>query len=570
MNENELIEVHQMREDEKIKSESLKWPQKYEDFIKDIIQKFKLRKNAKIELQLITDDGDDFEIRTQEQLNDFADTPIKQFNFLTTGEPDEVIDEDDNFNPKPIEEIKIQEIDIDDLMKEVFNFEEYKEKMNLNTQKFTQDFQNDLEKNINEILNENQKNIENDINLKLSEYLNNFQNENLKMKNSVLNINEDLDTLKEITDGMCTAIKDLNHFVVNEKLIISAPEALKNNEENRNSILKIKPEDKLEQKKNELEISEVINPNPIEGYYDDVEKKILKIDFARKYIEKIIDVKESKFININDIKIINSGERIAKSLYFVIDKEKSSNELCFYGNLKETNKYDISLQNEFGPKKDNPCSLSLSINNPQPDKEYKMIIYVEEKGKKVSDDLQIVIKIKKAEDPMQQKKKQANEIFNEIKNQFPNNEDLINKENIINALIKNNLNKDEIINDIKNKIYEKEQLIINEKAEIIFNELNFDNVNLDKKEVLDKIKESKLNKEEVQNWINEKKPKPEPNSEPEQNNDLVDTIYNELEEEYGISGFLEEELAKQKIKDFGCDKPKIIQWIENSLINGDQ
>ena len=129
MNENELIEVHQMREDEKIKSESLKWPQKYEDFIKDIIQKFKLRKIAKIELQLITDDGDDFEIRTQEQLNDFADTPIKQFNFLTTGESDEVIDEDDNFNPKPIEEIKIQEIDIDDLMKEVFNFEEYKEKM---------------------------------------------------------------------------------------------------------------------------------------------------------------------------------------------------------------------------------------------------------------------------------------------------------------------------------------------------------------------------------------------------------------------------------------------------------
>ena len=286
MNENELIEVHQMREDEKIKSESLKWPQKYEDFIKDIIQKFKLRKNAKIELQLITDDGDDFEIRTQEQLNDFADTSIKQFNFLTTGEPDEVIDEDDNFNPKPIEEIKIQEIDIDDLMKEVFNFEEYKEKMNLNTQKFTQDFQNDLEKNINEILNENQKNIENDINLKLSEYLNNFQNENLKMKNSVLNINEDLDTLKEITDGMCTAIKDLNHFVVNEKLIISAPEALKNNEENRNSILKIKPEDKLEQKKNEMEISEVINPNPIEGYYDDVEKKNIKNRFRWKLYRK--------------------------------------------------------------------------------------------------------------------------------------------------------------------------------------------------------------------------------------------------------------------------------------------
>jgi len=35
MNEKE-IEVHQMRDDKEISVENLKWPQKYEDFIKDI------------------------------------------------------------------------------------------------------------------------------------------------------------------------------------------------------------------------------------------------------------------------------------------------------------------------------------------------------------------------------------------------------------------------------------------------------------------------------------------------------------------------------------------------------
>ena len=42
MNEKE-IEVHQMRDDKEISVENLKWPQKYEDFIKDIIQKFALK-----------------------------------------------------------------------------------------------------------------------------------------------------------------------------------------------------------------------------------------------------------------------------------------------------------------------------------------------------------------------------------------------------------------------------------------------------------------------------------------------------------------------------------------------
>ena len=51
---------------------------------------------------------------------------------------------------------------------------------------------------------------------------------------------------------------------------------------------------------------------------------------------------------------------------------------------------------------------------------------------------------------------QANQIYEEIKIQFPNHNNLINKDDIINKLIKNNLNKNEIINDINNKIKEIE------------------------------------------------------------------------------------------------------------------
>ena len=140
----------------------------------------------------------------------------------------------------------------------------------------------------------------------------------------------------------------------------------------------------------------------------------------------------------------------------------------------------------------------------------------------------------------------------------------------------NNLNKDEIINDINKAIKDKEQKEINEKAEKVYNELNMDNVNLDKKEVLDYIKENQFNKEEVQNWIDSKKPKeepqPQPNPAPNPANDdfekKVDEIYKELEEEYGISGFIEEEAAKEKIRELKLDRAAINEWIENTLING--
>ena len=48
----------------------------------------------------------------------------------------------------------------------------------------------------------------------------------------------------------------------------------------------------------------------------------------------------------------------------------------------------------------------------------------------------------------------------------------------------------------------------------------------------------------------------------------VDEIYQELEDDYGISGYIEEAAAKLKIRELNLDREAIIEWMENSLISG--
>ena len=45
-----------------------------------------------------------------------------------------------------------------------------------------------------------------------------------------------------------------------------------------------------------------------------------------------------------------------------------------------------------------------------------------------------------------------------------------------------------------------------------------------------------------------------------------DRLYQEIEGDFGTSGFTEEEVAKIKIKELNCDKGKIIDWIEGNLL----
>ena len=49
---------------------------------------------------------------------------------------------------------------------------------------------------------------------------------------------------------------------------------------------------------------------------------------------------------------------------------------------------------------------------------------------------------------------------------------------------------------------------------------------------------------------------------------IVQRIYDQLDEEYGMSAFIDEQVIKDKIKELHCDKKLIGEWLEETLING--
>ena len=51
------------------------------------------------------------------------------------------------------------------------------------------------------------------------------------------------------------------------------------------------------------------------------------------------------------------------------------------------------------------------------------------------------------------------------------------------------------------------------------------------------------------------------------NEESVDKMYEELDEEYGISGFKDEDEVKEKIREKNCNREEIVKWIEESLNN---
>ena len=92
------------------------------------------------------------------------------------------------------------------------------------------------------------------------------------------------------------------------------------------------------------------------------------------------------------------------------------------------------------------------------------------------------------------------------------------------------------------------------KAEIMLEELKlkYQNINgVDSDEnIIKKIIELNFDENAINNYYN------------------IEKLYNELEDEYGISGFILEEDAKKKIKELHCDREEIVDWFENYLTNG--
>ena len=130
-------------------------------------------------------------------------------------------------------------------------------------------------------------------------------------------------------------------------------------------------------------------------------------------------------------------------------------------------------------------------------------------------------------------------------------------------------NKVKQVLESTNDIKDKNNVLSSEINNYIQFEKNFDKINEINKIrtncIQKKVKISfKYNNNELDNII---KKFGEIKEEIDYIEEKVEKIYQELEEDYGISGFVEEDSAKLMIRELNLDKGSIIEWIENNLVN---
>ena len=145
-----------------------------------------------------------------------------------------------------------------------------------------------------------------------------------------------------------------------------------------------------------------------------------------------------------------------------------------------------------------------------------------------------------------------------------------------------NIEKNEIIDIIKNENYDMGRIkerINKKKAENIYNKLkdecDFDGKDND--EIINKIIELNFNEDEIKEQYKKERQGGDDNRDNNvgggdaaaggEDNEEIDKMFEELDEEYGISGFKDEDEVKEKIRELNLNRDAIVKWIEESLLN---
>ena len=210
------IKVNYYNEDVLIESKYLLWPQKYEDFIKDIIQNFQLiNKNIKVELKLITVDDNIINIYSQDNLGFIRDNKIKEFKFF-------VVDKKNSGEAKlymNIQELdklldqnlikEEEDFDIDNIIKEMFDVDGYKQKKKEEEIKYFDSFKKYFERNVEDLFSKNSKIMEEEINKKLFNYERLFNEELKDAYNFLLDIKDNLSYINDIILEICDQIQSI-------------------------------------------------------------------------------------------------------------------------------------------------------------------------------------------------------------------------------------------------------------------------------------------------------------------------------------------------------------------------
>ena len=115
-------------------------------------------------------------------------------------------------------------------------------------------------------------------------------------------------------------------------------------------------------------------------------------------------------------------------------------------------------------------------------------------------------------------------------------------------------------------------------VEVAIKDVNFSKFDITKDLVMKTFldKDEEFSKEDIINFINGHKKVHQPdsqlntkenNSETLEKDEKADEVYEEIDGEYGIGSFMDEDDVKAKIKKLGYDKDKVREWVEETLLN---
>ena len=414
-----------------IKTTELPKPKSYNDFITEIANYFLIRKKNSIILKCITNDDEEYEINSQEDLDDNIDEvkefqvysesgyeepkkPIeKQSNNTESDAPKKYVptggDDDDEYKinlnvnldikDEEIEKIinsQIKEISIDEDLNDVIEFDsdKYKEELKKNTENCITKFKNEFDIKIKDFYAQ-----------KTTALITNCKNALDNYSKSQINvINKLSNDASGLYDGLGNMVKDtadMNLFMDDLKKVIGKNSAINMSEMQPNKVTK--PSNKVNREHNRADDQFAGGNMIFNDDADDEDNKNnnkLEVKFLKEVIK--IDTLDTKcqYINVDDIKIENNGNKVLKNLYFIRDEDKSSQNFII-NQTKKINSHKLtSCGEDFIPGKVETHSITLKINNPEPGKQYKLYLNVREgeNGENISKPLEIICTVNEDEE----------------------------------------------------------------------------------------------------------------------------------------------------------------------------
>ena len=195
---------------------------------------------------------------------------------------------------------------------------------------------------------------------------------------------------------------------------------------------------------------------------------------------------------------------------------------------------------------------------------YKLIDIKSEKEKEFKEDYAKLQELSKSLEPTVNKFKTLKEEINK------NKENLIMEIQKVFTNLRNILNsrEDQVLTQVEEvykKVYFDDNIIINYYIEFgnnlnKINELNQKMIKCNSNNIRITFE---VNNKELENII---KKFGNINQNELSDDEKVNQIYNQLEAEYGISEFITEEIAKNKIRELKCDYEQLYDWIESKVM----